>query len=122
MKKRAQRTIIIIAGFLIAGLLYGMFFSVTGIGVPCLFRTITGFLCPGCGITHMCVALMEGDIPKAIQSNSVIFFLLPFILYLLAVQLFWYIKTGTMKVSKRENIMAYVMIVILVGYGIVRNL
>ena len=40
-----------------AGLLYGIFVSYTGLAIPCLFRKVTGLLCPGCGVTGMCVAL-----------------------------------------------------------------
>ena len=42
-----------------AGLLYGIFVSYTGLAIPCLFRKVTGLLCPGCGVTGMCVALVH---------------------------------------------------------------
>ena len=42
---------------------------VTGLGVPCPFRALTGWLCPLCGGTHMAEALLRGDVPAAWLAN-----------------------------------------------------
>ena len=38
-------------------------------GIPCFFRLITGFRCPGCGITTMLLALARGDFAAAFAAN-----------------------------------------------------
>ena len=40
-----------------------------GIGIPCLFRKITGFLCPGCGNSRAVLALLRLDIAEALRYN-----------------------------------------------------
>ena len=85
-KKRLK--IIVIC--LIAGLLYLGFVLLTGVGIPCPVRTLTGghIKCPGCGISTMCVALVRFDIPGAIEAHPVIFILLPLWLTAIAFWLF----------------------------------
>ena len=36
----------------------------------CLFRRFTGLLCPGCGMTHALIALLEFDVAKAYRANA----------------------------------------------------
>lgn len=36
---------------------------------PCLFHTLTGFSCPGCGCTRAVIALLQGDILQSICYN-----------------------------------------------------
>ena len=63
MTKKARLKKLLMNIFLLgmAGLLYGIFVSYTGLAIPCLFRKVTGLLCPGCGVTGMCVALLHLD-------------------------------------------------------------
>ena len=42
---------------------------VTGLGLPCPFRALTGWLCPFCGGTHMVEALIRGDVAGAWAAN-----------------------------------------------------
>lgn len=107
---------------LIAGIAYGVFYIKTGIGIPCVFNKITGLKCPGCGVTHMCVALMKGDILEAMHSNVVLFFISPLLLYILIGYACRYINTGRMWLPKWQTVALYIMIAALVIYAIVRNL
>lgn len=43
---------------------------------PCLFHSLTGLSCPGCGCTRSVLALMRGDILESLRMN-------PFIIYFL---------------------------------------
>ncbi|MCH5264309.1 MAG: DUF2752 domain-containing protein [Lachnospiraceae bacterium] len=47
---------------------------------PCLFRSITGFSCPGCGCTRAVEALLRGHIFQSLRFNPLIFYC--FFLYL----------------------------------------
>jgi hypothetical protein len=44
---------------------------------PCLFRTATGWLCPGCGSARAIHALLHGDVRTALQMNSAAVFAIP---------------------------------------------
>lgn len=93
-----------------------------GFGIPCLFRTITGLKCPGCGITHMALCLMRGDLSGAFHANAMVLLLLP-IGILLAVRItLRYLKTGSKRLTRWEDRIVIAMIVLLVSFGVVRNL
>lgn len=49
----------------------------------CPFRIITGFPCPGCGLTHGCIYILTGRWKLAAEYNLAAFLWIPFILYLL---------------------------------------
>lgn len=55
LKKLGISAMVLAAGF--AYYLAARFFF----AVPCVFRTLTGFKCPGCGITHMLIAELQLD-------------------------------------------------------------
>ncbi len=50
------------------GLLYAGFVK-QGIGIPCLFYSITGWRCPGCGISRSLSALLHFRFNQFIQYN-----------------------------------------------------
>lgn len=56
----------------LVGLGLGAVHLVTGFGIPCPFRAMTGWLCPFCGGTHMTEALIRGDLPAAWQANPLV--------------------------------------------------
>ena len=59
--------------------------ALTGIDIciPCIWKTITGFNCPGCGLTTAFIHLIKLDIAGAFVSNKLIFIILPAISYFL---------------------------------------
>lgn len=44
-------------------------YATTGLGVPCVLRSLTGWDCPFCGGTRMGAALLHGDIATAWSYN-----------------------------------------------------
>ncbi len=106
----------------IIGLSYAFIYMLTGVGIPCIFNLVTGLKCPGCGITHMCVAILNLDFISAYNYNPIIFCLLPFWVFALLYQLIKYIKTGSTKFSKPVNALIYLSIIILLIWGIYRNI
>ena len=51
-------------------------YAVTGVGVPCPWRLLTGTLCPFCGATTMGAALLHGDVAAAWSANQFVFTIL----------------------------------------------
>ncbi|MDO5293635.1 MAG: DUF2752 domain-containing protein [bacterium] len=122
MNERITRLIKTAVIMVSIGIVYGIWHIKTGIGIPCPIRTITGFRCPGCGVTHMCTAVMQGRLPEAYQANRVLFCLLP---ALVAAGIHFtarYIKYGSKPLSKWENGLLYCLIGIFIIWGVLRNI
>lgn len=121
MKDRLKRTIKNTIAILCLGIFLYILYDFH-IRIPCAFKTLTHLNCPSCGVSRMCVSISHGDIKSAFYYNQVLIFLTPLIaLYYIFYQI-RYIKTGQRKISKLENNTMILIIVILVIYGIVRNL
>jgi hypothetical protein len=54
--------------------------ALTGIDlcIPCIWKTLFGFHCPGCGLTTAFISILELDFKKAFESNWLIFIIIPF--------------------------------------------
>ncbi|MCC8066460.1 MAG: DUF2752 domain-containing protein [Clostridiales bacterium] len=121
-KRRAAKCLRSALLIFVAGLGYAAAVSVLHAGIPCLFHLLTGYKCPGCGVTHMCLALLEGDWESACQANPGLFFSLP----VLAVFLFWYvvryIRSGSRSFGSAQTVLGVVLVVYYLLYGIYGNL
>jgi hypothetical protein len=49
--------------------------------IPCLWKTIFGFHCPGCGLTTALISLMNLDFRGAFERNWMIFIVMPLGVY-----------------------------------------
>ena len=49
-------------------------------GIPCFFRLLTGFKCPGCGITTMFLCLLHGNFRAAFAANPFLFCTAPLLI------------------------------------------
>ena len=122
VKKRLHGVMKIGALLLCVGLLYALFVHRTGLAIPCIFRKVTGWLCPGCGITHQCMALLRLDFVGAFYANPVTFVLVPVILLLVFRILLRYIKTGKSTMQTWENTLTWICSVALVIWALIRNI
>lgn len=121
MKDRLKRTIKNTIAILCLGIFLYILYDFH-IRIPCAFKTLTHLNCPSCGVSRMCVSISHGDIKSAFYYNQVLVFLTPLIaLYYIFYQI-RYIRTGQRKTSKLESNTMILIIVILIIYGIVRNL
>ncbi len=106
---------------LVAGCAYGILLHYTGIGLVCPVRFVTGLKCPGCGVTHMCLALMRLDFAAAFMANPALFLSAPLLMIIFIPYLAGYIRTGSRQMSSWQNTVLWICITFLVLYGIVRN-
>ncbi len=121
MKKRFLRVFGRYGMILVAGILYYAFVSLTGIGIPCVFRLITGLQCPGCGISRMLMALVRLDFVSALQCNPAVFLTAPFLLFFLIRSDIDYIRTGKSSLNKYSFVWIAALAVLLT-YGVIRNI
>lgn len=104
------------------GAAYALWVRLTHLAVPCPFHAITGLDCPGCGVTRMCLSLLELDLDGAWRANPVLLALLPFIGGLLAYRGVVYVRRGNVPTARWETLMWCGMAVVLLLWGILRNL
>jgi len=63
--------------------------------IPCLWKSVFGFSCPGCGLTTALAELLQFNLRNAYNANSLIFVVLPLCCYALVVDF--------LKFNKRTN-------------------
>ena len=121
IKKRFKKTVIKYAIILGIAIAYLIFVLCTNIGIPCIINKLTGFKCPGCGISRMLVSLISFDIVAAFWHNPFLFVTGPFIIVYLACSEVKYIKHGDRRMGKWEIFM-WIELVLLLAFGILRNI
>lgn len=104
------------------GLGYALAVQVLGRGLYCPFYMATGLLCPGCGVSRMCLSLLRGDWAGAWRANPGLVLLTPALAALLGVRAVRYVRTGTARAPHWEAWSWGVLAALLVVYGVLRNL
>lgn len=122
MKNRAFKICKYILSLLLIGLSYGIFVRKTGFAIPCIFYRITGLQCPGCGVTRMCLALMRFDFVSAYHYNKLLFIISPVIVFIITQQIYRYIRFNDAKTTKVQTAILILLVVLLVIWGILRNI
>ena len=117
---RVRRFLLGAAALLVLGLAYAAFAAATGLLIPCPFRALTGLKCPGCGVSHLCLALLRLDFAAAWAANPGLFCALPALAVLLGAEARRYISGAA--VFRWEGTLAWGLVLWLVLWGIVRNL
>lgn len=87
---------------------------------PCPSLWLTGLFCPGCGTTRALHALLHGDLPGALAMNPLMVVSLPPVAVLLAHEL--QLLPRAMAPLAKRLADARVWAVVLIGYGVLRNL
>lgn len=87
---------------------------------PCPSLWLTGLFCPGCGTTRALHALVHGDLPRALSMNPLMVLSLPPVAVLLAQGL--KVLPASLEPLARHLGNARVWAVVLIGYGVLRNL
>ncbi|MCQ0004199.1 DUF2752 domain-containing protein [Actinomadura madurae] len=88
----------------------------------CPFLALTGFYCPGCGMTRFVYALTHGHLGAAFGFNPLLFVVLPVFGYL---YVRWTVRTAQglpMRSALLRPAVAYSFVGVLIVYWIVRNL
>lgn len=121
-KKRAKRLLREIGWILVMGTAYAIWFSFTGIGIPCPIRAVTGYRCPGCGITHCAVNLLHGRVREAFEANQFVFILAPFGLIYGIWRAVRYIRVGSEEISIPETIVFAILLILAIAFAFYRNI
>ena len=111
----------LLIGFGIFGGLYSIFTLLTGWGIPCPVHLLTGWSCPGCGISRFFLALLRLDLPGALSQNPAVAVLLPLWLGVGAVE-FWWNPKVLEEPSRLLHGLELASVILLAVFGVLRNL
>jgi len=116
MKKRLIGTLVV-TGFIFA---FGTFIYLARI--PCIFSSLSGLYCAGCGTGRMLHSLLQLDFRSAFAYNPFMMVFLPIMTVLLIAQAAVYVKKGTLFSSVPAK--GFLLFVVLLGilYSVMRNL
>ena len=89
------------------------------IAIPCIFNKVTGFYCPGCGITRAIRALVRGDIKTSFRNNILLYTVFPIIFIL---EIFRRRYRKSLKFKKVHNVIIIILLVFAIVFGILRNI
>lgn len=110
------------ARIVLLGLAYALFIQCTGLGIPCVFRLVTGYRCPGCGMTHAAMALIHGQPKIAFRENPLSLSVVPLLLFYGAYRAEVYIRTARTDFRKWEIVFLGVLWVVVLLFWLLRNL
>ena len=104
------------------GIGYFIFVSLTGLYIPCPIRLVTGFKCPGCGISHMFVKMAHFDVIRAYHENQFVIILFPIGLIYGIYKAYKYIYKDDSRMSIVESIVIFILLLFAIAFAIYRNL
>ena len=123
MKTRLKKVILIYLSLLIIFIAYYIINKTTGFYIPCIFHELTGWDCPGCGITRCLFNLINFRIKDAFMVNPLVFIYLPFIISYFLYKSYLYIYDKKDKILvKIPDYIIYTILIITIVYGILRNI
>ena len=128
MKKRAKifyrdhrELVRLLLGFGLFGGAYSVFTLLTGWGIPCPIHLLTGWSCPGCGISRFFLALLRLDLPGALSQNLAVAVLLP-LWTVVGIVEFWWNPKVLEEPSTLLRCLELGSVVFLLVFGVLRNL
>ena len=96
--------------------------SAGGAFVPCPFRTLTGWWCPGCGLTRATHHLFRGDVSQALRYNL---FVVAILVVLAATWLAWSLHAAGCSIRWATRVPVWAQVLaggVLTTFALVRNL
>ena len=113
--------LLLVSCFLIA-VVFWLFKKLQGSvsGLPCLFRSATGYSCPGCGAQRAVHALLHGHFVEAIRYNYFLPWVVVFLLVFYSLGCFEKGKIIRAKLSSTTAVLVYLLITLC--WVIIRNL
>ena len=122
MKQRFFKLVKPTAIILAIGFTYIIIHKLTGFGIFCPVNKFTHLYCPGCGVSRMFLHLIKLEFYEAFSSNCVLFCLLPVFAAAALWHAYKYIRFGKTKLNKAETVICWIIVGILLTFGVVRNI
>lgn len=104
------------------GFSYLILHELTGFSLFCPVWRFLHLYCPGCGVSRMFFHLFRLELYEAFSSNCVVFCLLPVGLAAAVFHGYRYVRYNNGRFFRWERIALWVIVGILVVFGILRNI
>ena len=115
---KLTKEVAFVAGILAAN---AIIYAITGYGIPCVFKLVTGFKCPGCGMTHAYIELFKGNIHGAAEHNVLSITLMPILLLYLLYKGIVFVKIGSRKTKIWEYVLYAICFIVMLLFFLYRN-
>ncbi|HEX2271570.1 MAG TPA: DUF2752 domain-containing protein [Pyrinomonadaceae bacterium] len=118
-----RSTVVAIWSLIVAGAAYLFIFEPgkSGFFLPCLFRFLTGFTCPGCGATRALHQLLHGHFETAFMLNPLFLLAIPFLLFALIRYSVIVMRGGVPRPNALPAPYIYAIFFIILSFWIFRN-
>lgn len=120
-KERIIRVILVLAGLFALGILYGIL-ALKGFALPCVFKYISGYNCPGCGMTRTCVAILTLQFDKLFSYNLLAPLIIAYIIWVAIISIKSYLKNGHASYDSPFLALDISALVVILGWWVVRNI
>ena len=122
MKKRILKVLLVLGLLCGAAVGYALVMELTGHGIPCVFRRLTGLKCPGCGNTHAIHCLAKGQPAEALKWNALMPLEAAFAAWLVTATSLRYIKTGKYILTTGSEKVNIAFLTVILLWWAVRNI
>ncbi len=118
-----RSTVVAIWSLIIAGAAYLYIFEPgrSGFFLPCLFRSLTGFSCPGCGATRALHQILHGHFGTAFTLNPLFLLAIPVLLFALIRYSVIVMRGGVPRPNALPAPYIYAIFFIILSFWIFRN-
>ena len=99
---------------------YGLWYGLTGLGLPCYYLSVRGYECPGCGISRMIFSVFQLRFGQAFLYNPVGF--VAFFVWNTVAGLCWWGKIKLVQKPIFTNSLLAATVLAFLIQGLLRNL
>ncbi len=121
MKKQRAWVLLALAAAAAAAIAIFYFLAQRGIGIGCPLYLLTGLRCPGCGNSRAALALLQGDLLRALEMNLLFPLEFGYLLWVAGCCGVRYWKSGKLQYRPRWVWADAVILAVVVLWGICRN-
>ena len=121
MNERARKVLRLALEIVVLVVIYALIFNITGFGIPCVFRVVTGLKCPGCGMTHALGAMLQGDFRAAAGYNILSVTLVPILGIYFLLKVVQYVRKGEQEFKILEVVFLLMCAILCLCYFFIRN-
>ncbi|MCD8328090.1 MAG: DUF2752 domain-containing protein [Ruminococcus sp.] len=119
--RRIKRVLLITAIILLAGGLYALLVTLAGISIPCVYHSLFGIWCPGCGSSRMFISLLQLDFRGAFLMNPFLFIVHPIFVVATLFRAYQYITQKEKKQTRWYIVFALICLFAFAIFGALRN-